>query len=346
MTKNAFWNDDWMSTQRQYWEQWNNMQQQALGVKQPPANPWEQSMEHWWSAVQGAMPAAKQDFFSKMMDQGKNYFQMAEQAMQAANGQENVSEAWAKMLSGLTESFHQKPANDPFKQATAFWEMPLDNWNRMASAMSPLPGDTLRGMPHGDVKEHLDRILGTPGLGYTRETQTQYQRLMQAAMEYQEAMAEYSLFFSSMGEKSVKLLQKKIGDTPVESARQLYDTWIGCCEELYAEDVISENYSKLHGRLVNALMELKSRWGEIMNESLSTMNIPTRDDLRTLQIRMQEQRRENKKLVSEVAALRREIRKMQAESKPVSKKPATKTVKKATRKKAAPRTRKATAART
>ena len=158
MTKNAFWNDDWMSTQRQYWEQWNNMQQQALGVKQPPANPWEQSMEHWWSAVQGSMPAAKQDFFSKMMDQGKNYFQMAEQAMQAANGQENVSDTWSRMLHGLTESFHQTPTNDPFRQASAFWEMPMDNWNRMASAMSPVPGDTLRGMPHGDVKEHLDRL--------------------------------------------------------------------------------------------------------------------------------------------------------------------------------------------
>ena len=347
MTKNAFWNDDWMSTQRQYWEQWNNMQQQALGVKQPPANPWEQSMEHWWSAVQGSMPAAKQDFFSKMMDQGKNYFQMAEQAMQAANGQENVSDAWSKMLHGLTESFHQTPTNDPFRQASAFWEMPMDNWNRMASAMSPVPGDTLRGMPHGEIKEHLDRLLGTPGLGYTRESQTQYQSLMQAVMDYQEAMAEYALFFSSMGEKSAKLLQQKIGDSPVESARQLYDTWVGCCEELYAEDVITEDYTKLHGRLVNSLMVLKSRYGEILNESLSTMNIPTHDDLRTVQIRMQEQRRENKKLGSEVAALRREIMKMQAESKAAANKPATKkavkTVKKATKKKASPRKKKAPA---
>lgn len=223
----------------------------------------------------------------------------------------------------------------------------MDNWNRTASALSPVPGDTLRGMPHGDVKEHLERILGTPGLGYTRESQTQYQSLMQAVMDYQEAMAEYSLFFSSMGEKSAKLLQQKIGDSPVESARQLYDTWVSCCEELYAEDVTTEDYTKLHGRLVNSLMVLKSRYGEILNESLSTMNIPTHDDLRTIQIRMQEQRRENKKLGSEVAALRREVMKMQAESKAAANKPATKkavkTVKKATKKKASLRKKKAPA---
>jgi len=335
-----------MNTQRQYWEQWNNMQQQAMGVKQPPKNPWEQSLEHWWSAVQGAVPSTGQDFFSKMMDQGKAYFQMAEQAMQAANGQENISEAWSKMLHGLTESFQQTQTNDPFKQASSFWEMPLDNWNRMASAMSPVPGDTLRGMPHGDVKEHLDRLLGTPGLGYTRESQSQYQSLLKAVMDYQEAMTEYALFFSSMGEKSAKLLQQKVSDTPVESARQLYDTWVGCCEEMYAEDVTTEDYAKLHGRLVNALMVMKSRYGEILNESLSTMNIPTHDDLRTVQIRMQEQRRENKKLASEVAALRREIQKMQAVKKSADTKPAAQAAaKKVTKKKAAPRKKKAAAPR-
>jgi class III poly(R)-hydroxyalkanoic acid synthase PhaE subunit len=347
MAKSTFWNDDWMDIQRRYWEQLTDMQQQAFGVKKPPANPWQQSMDHWWSAVQGGVPSAGQDFFSKMMDQGKAFFQMAEQAMQAAGGQENPSDVWAHMLASMTEGFHQNTANSPFKQATAFWEMPLDNWNRMASAMSPLPGDTLRGMPHNGIKENIDRLLAAPGLGYTRESQTQYQSLTQAVLEYQEALTEYSLFFSSLGEKSVRQLQDQLGDTPVESARQLYDAWVGCCEEVYAAEVMTDDYAKMHGRLVNALMELKNRGGEILNESLSAMNIPTRDDLRTLQVRMQEQRRENKSLRSEVSALRREIRKLQAKAdrpapkRSVKKKTATK--KKSAAKKAAPRKKKSTA---
>jgi class III poly(R)-hydroxyalkanoic acid synthase PhaE subunit len=352
MAKNIFWNDDWMDIQRRYWEQLTDMQQQAFGAKKPPANPWQQSMDHWWSAVQGGVPPAGQDFFNKMMDQGKAFFQMAEQAMQAA-GQENPSEVWSHMLSSLTESLHQNTESSPFKQATAFWEMPLDNWNRMASAMSPLPGDTLRGMPHEGIKENLDRLLTAPGLGYTRESQTQYQSLAQAVLEYQEALAEYSLFFASLGEKTVRRLQDQLGDAPVESARQLYDEWIGCCEEVYAAEVMTDDYAKMHGRLVNALMELKHRWGEILNESLSAMNIPTHDDLRTLQIRMQEQRRENKSLRSDISALRREIRQMQAKAdrpavkRTVKKKTATKkkstTKKKTAARKAAPRKKKSTA---
>ncbi len=341
MTNNQFWNDDWLNTQRRYWEQWTDMQQQALGLKQPTANPWEQAMEHWWGAVQGAMPDYGQDFYSKMMEQGKSFFRMAEQTMQATSGKDNVTDAWAHVLSGLTESFHQANSNGPFNQASPFWEMPLDNWNRMASAMSPVPGDTLRGMPHADVRNHLDRLLGAPGLGYTREGQAQYQSLAQAAMEYQEALAEYALFFSSMGEKAVALLQERFGDTPVESARQLYDAWIGCCEEVYAGEVMQEDYSKLHGRLVNALMVLKSRWGEVLNEYLSAMNIPTRDDIRTLQLHVQEQRRENKRLRAELQALRKAVE----ESQSARPKPAVKRVvkkKKATRKKAAPRKKKTT----
>ena len=302
---NTFWNDDWMKVQRQYWEQWNDLQQQTLGLKKPPASPWEQALDHWWGAVKNAVPPTGQDFYNKMMEQGKDFFHMAENVMPAAGGQENATEAWSRLMTTLAESFNQAPGMDTLGQGSKFWEMPLDNWNRMASALSPVPGDTLRGMPTGSVKEHLERVLGAPGLGYTRESQAQYQSFVHATLEYQEAMVEYSLLFTRMGEKSVSLLQEKVKDKPVDSARQLYDTWIGCCEEVYAEQVMTPDYIRLHGRLVNALMLVKSRWGEILNEYLCMLNVPTRDDLRTLQIRMQEQRRENKALRSEVKALRK-----------------------------------------
>jgi class III poly(R)-hydroxyalkanoic acid synthase PhaE subunit len=309
MASNTFWSDDWMNIQRQYWEQWNDFQQQALGIHKPPASPWEQAMEHWWGAIKGAVPATGQDFYERMMDQGRAFFQMAERVMQSTDGGQDAGEAWTRLLNSLADSFQFTADSDAFKAGTGFWEMPLDNWNRMVSVLSPVPGDILRGMPSGSVKEHLDRVLGAPGLGYTRESQAQYQSLTQSIVEYQEALAEYSLLFANMGEKSVRLLQGRLEDKSIDSARQLYDAWIGCCEEVYAEQVMTPEYLRLHGRLVNALMMVKSRWGEILNESLSMFNIPTRDDLRTLQIRMQEQRRENKALRAEVASLRRSVEK-------------------------------------
>ena len=310
MANNSFWNDEWMSIQRQYWEQWNQWQQQATGLNKPPANPWEQAMDHWWSAVKDAVPPVGQDFYNKMMEQGRNFFQMMETVMQTSVDQGGTTDAWSKLLTSFSDSFKQASDMTGLGQASAFWEIPLDNWNRMVSVLSPVPGDLLRGMPAESVREHLDRVLGAPGLGYTRESQAQYQGLAQAILEYQEALAEYAMLFSRMGEQSVALLQEKIKDQDIDSARQLYDTWVGCCEEVYAEQVMTPEYIELHGHLVNALMLVKGRWGEILNEYLSMLNIPTRDDLRTLQARMQEQRRENKALRSEVNALRKQVDKM------------------------------------
>jgi predicted nucleic acid-binding Zn-ribbon protein len=64
-------------------------------------------------------------------------------------------------------------------------------------------------------------------------------------------------------------------------------------------------YLRLHGRMVNALMQVKHRWGELLNEYLSAMNIPTQDDLRTLQRRVQEHRREIRQMRQEIAELRK-----------------------------------------
>lgn len=336
MSEKSFWNEDWLKLQQQYWNQWGNLQRQAMGLDKPPLNPWEQGLHHWWSAVKDAVPPTGQDFYQKMMEQGRGFFQTAEQIMKASSPQENPTEIWSRLMTNLANNFCQSTGLGDAKQCTGFWEMPLDNWNRMVSVLSPVPGDILRGMPSSGLKENLNRMLDAPGLGYTRESQAQYQSLAQAVMEYQEAMAEYTLFFNRMGEKSVNRLQERVTGTPIESARQLYDSWIGCCEEVYAEQVMTPEYISLHGRLVNALMLVKSRSGEILSELYAMYNVPTRDDLRTLQIRMQEQRRENKSLRAEVAKLQRAVTELSTAPAPA---PASAPTPTAAAPKPAPRTR-------
>jgi len=340
MAKNTFWTDDWLETQRRYWDQWTQMQQQAMGIEQPPKSPWEAAMDHWRQAVETSLPDPGREFFDRLVDQGKAFFGMAESF--GKGGLKDPTEAWQGALGQLMKSFSES-ADQAGRGASGFWEMPLDNWQRMASALSPVPGDMLRGMPHPGMKENLDRMLGAPGLGYTRESQEQYQTLFQALLDYQEALAEYTLFFSNMGEKAATRLVAEFGDRPIESARELYDSWVQCCEAEYAEQVMTPEYARMHGQLVNALMQVKHRWGELVNEYLSALDIPNRDDLRTLQRRVQEQRREIRALQHDLAEIRAAVENAQppvpaAPSRPVAKrKPATA----AARKKAPPRKKKA-----
>jgi class III poly(R)-hydroxyalkanoic acid synthase PhaE subunit len=307
MTKGPLWSDEWMDLQHKYWEQWTQLQQQALGLATPQiANPWENALNHWSEAVSGTLPDLSRDFLQKMVDQGKTFFRMASDMATSMNAED--PDAWRQILDNLAGSFSRLASTaDKEGYGSGFWEMPLDNWNRMVSALSPVPGDMLRGMPTTGFKENIDRILGAPGLGYTREGQEQYQSLFQSIMDYQEALAEYSLFFSRMGEHAALRLVDLVNEKPVESARGLYDTWVSCCEDEYATQVMTPEYAQLHGSLVNALMRVKHRWGELLNEYLSALNMPTQDDLRTLQRRVQEHRREIRTLRHELDELRKSM---------------------------------------
>jgi class III poly(R)-hydroxyalkanoic acid synthase PhaE subunit len=205
----------------------------------------------------------------------------------------------------------------------AFWEMPFDNWQRMVSSLSLTPGDALRNMPHDQASEQLNRFLSAPGLGYSREEQGQYQELTSAAIGYQKALQAYMQFFSNLGVQSVDAMRGKLQDLAkegktVDSARTLYDIWVGCCEQVYGEQVTTPEYAKTHGDLVNALMRYKQRMSIMVDETLGTLNMPTRAELRTLQDRLQENRRENKALRWELDALKEQVAAMGAKPAPAA----------------------------
>ena len=67
------------------------------------------------------------------------------------------------------------------------------------------------------------------------------------------------------------------------------------------------DYARIHGQLVNAQMALKQRMSIMVDETLGGMNMPTRVELRTLQDRVQQSRRENKALRKEMHALQMRV---------------------------------------
>lgn len=332
MTEKGFFSEDWLQTQQKYWQQWTDMSRQAIGAAgQSPADltkPWEQALDHWWQAFSPAAPDAGKDFMERMMEQGKVFFRMAESFMPGggqtvawADLNKNLEDLKARFTSGLDDG------GDALHRMMAFWELPYDNWQRMMSSLSPIPGDVLRNMPHDPVRGHVERMLSAPGLGYTREEQSQYQDLMRRTMDYQQALQEYLGFYAKLGARSVERMQSYMqgvvdSGKPIDSARSIYDNWVRCCEEVYAEEVITPEYAKIHGHLINSQMALKRRMSFIVDESLGALNMPTRSELRTLQDRLQETRRDNKRLKQELNALKRAVAAMTGSAKPAAAKPA------------------------
>jgi class III poly(R)-hydroxyalkanoic acid synthase PhaE subunit len=309
--------EDWLQLQRNYWEQWTDLSRKALGIDRPKPPAWEGALDHWWQALAPAAPDAGRDFMEKLIDQGKMFFRMANLFVRDLPGTGSAAEGWeavAKTLTDMQKGFGaiDGQGEETLHNMLAFWELPYDNWQRMMSSLSPMPGDLLRNMPREQVKESIRRLLSAPGLGYTREEQAHYQDLVRNTLAYQQALQDYFGFFSHLGVKSTERMRRTLetlekGDKKIDSARGLYDTWVGCCEEVYAEEVRTPEYARIHGHLVNAQMALKRRMSVMVDETLGAMNMPTRSELRTLQERLQETRREEKMLQREIELVKREV---------------------------------------
>jgi class III poly(R)-hydroxyalkanoic acid synthase PhaE subunit len=200
----------------------------------------------------------------------------------------------------------------------SFWDMPLDTWQRTVSSFSPFPGDFLKAVhPEGadamagDMREHLDRFLSMPGVGYSRESQEQYQQLARLMLDYQKAMQDYAIALSKVGVKSTDRFQEKLAETtasgePVSSLRAFYDLWVDACEQVYGDFAMTDEYSEMYGEMVNALMAVKHHGSLLVDEMLESMNMPTHREINTLHRRLHEMRRDYRALRSEVERLRDE----------------------------------------
>jgi class III poly(R)-hydroxyalkanoic acid synthase PhaE subunit len=310
MHNSPFWNEDWMQTQQKYWQQWSDMSRQAIGLQKPPQSPWEAAMDHWWQAVAPQANNGSRDFMEKMLGQGKLFFRMGDSIAQNMQKGQDWSEGLNKAFEQLQHSFTHaaSDAENNIQKWINLAQGPITQWQKFA-------GDLPSGL-QGD--NPFTQMLGTPGLGYTREDEDQVKQLIQASIEYQKKLLAYNQFFSDLGSESLQRMKAKIQalaeqEKTIDSGRAAYDLWVAASEEVYAERTMTPEYSVLHGELVNALMVVKKLWREMLDQKLGAMGMPTRRELRTLQTRFQASRREIRTLQNELKNTRKELEALKAE---------------------------------
>ncbi len=311
MSKSPFWNEEWMKVQQDYWKQWSEMSQRAAGMAAPAKSPWEQSMEHWWQAVAPNADRSASALMEKMMDQGKQFFRMVEGLQQGLNQEQDwtqsIDSLFTPFQSQLSDGLHA--AMEQLNRSSSFWQSPLEQWQAFASKAIPYASDPF-SVDLSQSMGHLSQFLGAPGLGYSRETEEEYKQLLLSWSEYQKALQHYMESLIDLAPLSVERLKQKIealqsAGEKVGSARQLFDLWTTASEEVYGERTITPEYAKVHGELVNALMRVKQKSHDLIDDRLIALGIPSQREMRTMQDRLQETRRELRSLRSEMRALKR-----------------------------------------
>ncbi|OOG22819.1 class III poly(R)-hydroxyalkanoic acid synthase subunit PhaE [Thioalkalivibrio denitrificans] len=322
---NPFNPDAWMEAQRKYWDAWLDLSRTSMEAAQAadPArtelpNPWAGALDQWWKSVSPAAPPDARDFYNRMMDLGRGYFTMAEGLMRQ-NGGKSGTDALKSWLDQCSDALRKVgmgagQADDRTRDFMAFWQLPMDTWQRVASSFMPLPGDMLKALrPEGAAAfgpgEHLEHFLSLPGVGYTRESQEQYQSLARRVLEYQRAYQAYEAGLAKVALDSVERFRARLDDAarrekPITTMRELFNEWVDVCEEVYGEYSVSDEYARTYGELVNALMAVKKEGSRLVDEVLEGLNMPTRREISTLHQRFQESRREIRSLRRELDALK------------------------------------------
>lgn len=330
--------EQWLEAQRKYWNEWAEASTKgftpngqanpfdftkgfpnAFGAGMPGADMWETAMKQWWGAFGGqqedAAAAGVQDFCQRLVDAGQTYFKMAEKfAGAAGDDPDAIGRVVTEWLDNLQRYYNMVDVElrnaDPEKhmrEGMAFWDLPNDTWQRAFSSLFPVPGDFFRALRPDDISTvsglhgKLDQFLSVPAVGYTRESQEQYQKLARRYLEYQKASYDFNVGLHKEGVRSVELFQARLKELTekgesITSVREIYNLWVDACEDAYAEYALSESYAELYGNLVNSLMAVKRQIARITEETLEAWNVPTRSEVNTLHKRLQEMRRAYRKV--------------------------------------------------
>jgi class III poly(R)-hydroxyalkanoic acid synthase PhaE subunit len=329
------WFTEWMKLQQSYWDNWTQMAQKAttMGTGPTPSggySDWTKALEQWWSTIAPVMapkPADPiSDMMNRMMEMGKSFTRFAEQGYNSSQ-QEDTQQFISKWLGSMEEMFSgwigqlsgDNRANIP--DWLGLRKNMLDSWDHFANQLTSgfdFSGMDMPGLLKG--KEEFDRWLNTPAMGQWREHQHQLQQIARRAVEYQEADMAYKLAFAKTGLRGVEELRnrlQKISDEgeSIDTFRGLYDLWVEVNEEVYADFALTDEYQVIYGDLTNSLMALRKEINVLNEKVHKAMNIPTRSEVDTINMRLQEQRRETRMLRAELEKL---TKKLQSQSRPES----------------------------
>lgn len=324
--------NEWLALQQKMLDSWVKAPGQAGTAGKPAGNtgnPVVDGMAQWWKTVSGSLPDGSEEFVNKLMEQGRIYYVLGEQFITLLDILNDVNKLSGNWQQSMNEQFEQMKelftgVNNSTKSSLqgvlgAWQQLPMDTLQRTFSFTSIMPGDFLQDMKPEHLDKVTDRFLSVPGIGYTREHQEQLQEGLQLFNEYQKVSQKYNAAMNNVCIRAFDAMRDKIIDMArkgeeITSLRQIYDLWIDCNEESYAEYVYSDEYSELYGRLTNSLMAVKNHGRNTIDELLSALSMPTPRTMNTMTKRQQELRREQKnnnlvieQLQQEIAGLKKQV---------------------------------------
>lgn len=286
---NIPWGMDWADLQSQQLGSYNSFFPNTSPTNPFSQNPWSNSMDYWWKTNSPSLPSDQFDVLNNILTQGKSLYFLGDQLVQFLDNvstQKHITDSWQESLDQQIDLMKENFLSD-----TSFFDNSIMSELQTAqvalqSMVNALPG--FPDLPKGnisdkDLNEYIDKYLSMPGLGLNRELQEKIQKSLLSYKHYQDVNEEYKKAMAEVAVNGLDIFKDKLSKLAdnresIESLRQLYDLWVDSNEDSYGEYTLSEDYSKLYGKLVNSMMAYKKNNAELMEELHSAYNIPSKKD--------------------------------------------------------------------
>jgi class III poly(R)-hydroxyalkanoic acid synthase PhaE subunit len=222
--------------------------------------------------------------------------------------QDNWRQQMNQLFGGTSQPFSQGFSSQGFSTAdSASTRSFVEQWQAMLQAVQK---DGFSGGQQGSSSP----------FGFNRDQQAQQQDFATAITRHLEASQRYQSLIQRSNAQAMEKMQSRLAKLAVpgeqiESLKVLYDLWVDCAEEAYAEIALSDEFRVAYAEMVNTQIRVRQLQQEQTEYLCQQLGIPTRSDVSSLGERLQSLRREmrNNRTTApathaeDIAALRREV---------------------------------------
>lgn len=156
----------------------------------------------------------------------------------------------------------------------------LGSWKDLAASLGMRPDAA-----PGESSNPEDKFANLfPALGYSREYQEIGRRMLHLTAQFQRRYAEFLQHSADIGQSAFQATQRRASkdDTLLASPAAIYDAWIDCAEEAYAQAAHGEPFARLLADLCNILSGFKIERGKLLEALARQFDWPSRAEVDSL----------------------------------------------------------------
>lgn len=263
-----------------------------------------------WSGQNKPVPDMTSEWLQSMQSFFLNMLQSNTQPFDPAATWKAVTESAMKGGNSWASAFN---TGGPFTQGFGFGTQGFNpsGWTA-AQPWNPM-GGFQQQQPGFQNFDPLGFYASLPGIGYSREKQDSWNLLYKLWTAFEGQTRKYNAGMAQVGIEAVQKFQDYVSNPPagaenLKSLKEVYGKWVDICEEVYARYAVSDEYTKLYGEVVNALMAFKGQVNVLTDDIADQFNLPTRTEVDSLHQRLHALRRDNielRKAVDEIRGVKK-----------------------------------------